>query len=603
MTGTGSNDAGVPGKQHPSDWIFDDAQLRTYHLTIAKADWDKLQATAGMETYVPANLKVDDQIAGRIHVRYKGAHGTLTRCLSGGKVICKKMSLKLDFNREDENKKFFGLKKLNLHSQVNDPTHLHERLGYELYRKMGFPAPRSVHARVMLNGAYAGVYAITEQVDGRFTDYHFPKGDGDGNLYKESWLGTYRDQTSYEKLQKTNEMVVPATKIARFASALHGANPVDGGKLIDTWMKGDDVLMFMAIDRAITHWDGPMTFYCWNGNCGNHNFYVYESAKQDRISLVPWDFDYTFEAWSWWDRVGPWNKPPADCAQRFTVLNNSLMNPGCNLFFRALATLGETRYQAAISKLLAGPFETSLMRARLDAWAAQLDKAVMEDANGPGHPRWKQAVDNFRRDLSILRSKMEAIRAGKTPWPIGLAMGQVMKFDGVDPLGFLLGTRNGGNPETRAERSLFSSNSENPALGGSHDARLAFTINPTGVTPGYATFSIGLTESFVDLRAATRLRISLRADRSRRGRIELSSRFAPAMPLAGRAGWDITLSETASTPSLEISALNLPGNVSLPPELRNSLLQQTSGFSVVVYGDRMNADTGSLVVDNIELMR
>ena len=50
---------------------------------------------------------------------------------------------------------------------------------------MGVPAPRSVHARLIINGQFNGIYALTEQIDGRFTRENFD--DGTGNLYKEIW--------------------------------------------------------------------------------------------------------------------------------------------------------------------------------------------------------------------------------------------------------------------------------------------------------------------------------------------------------------------------------------------------------------------------------
>ena len=62
---------------------------------------------------------------------------------------------------------------------------MHERLGYWLFREMGVPAPRSTHARVIVNGDYVGIFALTEELDGRFTRENFD--DGTGNLYKEVW--------------------------------------------------------------------------------------------------------------------------------------------------------------------------------------------------------------------------------------------------------------------------------------------------------------------------------------------------------------------------------------------------------------------------------
>lgn len=118
------------------------------------------------------------------------------------------------------------MKHLYLHSQKNDPTYLHEQLGYGLFHQMGIPAPRSAHARMTLNGDLKGLFGVTEVPDGRFTDYWFPR-DGDGNLYKEVWI-TNTDPAAWKKGQKTNEDPGPGQRapgnVVTAARALMGAN-------------------------------------------------------------------------------------------------------------------------------------------------------------------------------------------------------------------------------------------------------------------------------------------------------------------------------------------------------------------------------------------
>ena len=47
---------------------------------------------------------------------------------------------------------------------------------------MGVMGLRSVHAIVKINGEVSGLYALVEEVDGRFTRTNFE--NGEGNLYK-----------------------------------------------------------------------------------------------------------------------------------------------------------------------------------------------------------------------------------------------------------------------------------------------------------------------------------------------------------------------------------------------------------------------------------
>ena len=44
------------------------------------------------------------------------------------------------------------------------------------FSEKGVPAPRSVHARLFINGEYNGIFALTEQIDGRFTRENFEDG-------------------------------------------------------------------------------------------------------------------------------------------------------------------------------------------------------------------------------------------------------------------------------------------------------------------------------------------------------------------------------------------------------------------------------------------
>ena len=46
---------------------------------------------------------------------------------------CHKLSLKLKFNYEDKDQRFFGLKKVMLHASLSDTTMMRERLAYSLW--------------------------------------------------------------------------------------------------------------------------------------------------------------------------------------------------------------------------------------------------------------------------------------------------------------------------------------------------------------------------------------------------------------------------------------------------------------------------------------
>ena len=220
MTDAAVADAAPPAPG--SEYVFDDEQLRTYELTVEDADWQWLNDNALRKEYVPAKLTFEGEVYEQIGVRYKGQLGTLLSCFDeAGDRICDKLSIKLKFNKYDDEGRFYGLKRLNFNSMKNDASAMHNRLGYSLFHDMGVVAPRAVHARLIVNGELLGLFELVEQIDGRFTRDRFE--DGKGNVYKTAWP-QYQFADYYLDTLKTNEDEDPdVSKMLRFAAAIAGA--------------------------------------------------------------------------------------------------------------------------------------------------------------------------------------------------------------------------------------------------------------------------------------------------------------------------------------------------------------------------------------------
>jgi hypothetical protein len=107
--------------------VFDAALVRSYELEVAEADLASIDARPSEERYVPAMLTFEGRRYGPIGVRYKGSVGaffapctasTIPGSRTGPKVG--KCSMKLAFDELDDEARFFGLKKLNLHAMGRD---------------------------------------------------------------------------------------------------------------------------------------------------------------------------------------------------------------------------------------------------------------------------------------------------------------------------------------------------------------------------------------------------------------------------------------------------------------------------------------------------
>ncbi len=240
-----------------------------------------------------------------VGIRYKGTIGAYAGCLSGtdwtrpsGYKTCAKLSMQVKINWEGRKERFFDLNKLQFHSQNYDKSQLRERLGYWLFAQMGVPSPRSVHARVLVNGQLWGLFGLTEEIDNRFAEYFYKNGKGD--IYKEVWplkpTGEVQNDKALIDALKTNEEKPDVSFIREFGSAFAASNATNSMDLVRKYMDVNQIISYAVVDRMIRHDDGPFHWYCTDlASCYNHNYYWFEDKKNKKMHLIPWDLDGAFE--------------------------------------------------------------------------------------------------------------------------------------------------------------------------------------------------------------------------------------------------------------------------------------------------------------------
>lgn len=255
-----------------SEYIFDQETLHTFELLIPEDALTFLDNDPAAEEYVEGMLIFNGDTLSPVGIRYKGSIGAFVGCVSGtnftnpsGRKTCTKLSMKVKIDWEERDEKFYGLKKLQFHSQNLDDSKIHERLGYWLFREMGVPAPRSVHAKLMINKKFSGLYALTEQIDNRFIKNNFE--DDDGNLYKEVWpisfFGNPFPEQVYLDALETNKKNNPSAAIIRnFGEQIYQARSSQLPSIIQESMNLDEIMSLIAVDRTIRNDDGPFHWYC-----------------------------------------------------------------------------------------------------------------------------------------------------------------------------------------------------------------------------------------------------------------------------------------------------------------------------------------------------
>jgi CotH kinase protein len=410
-----------PGDVHaePADeasYLFDPSVLRTYELRLSPEALETLDGNAQLEQYVEGSLIFEGQEYAPIGIRYKGSIGSWRGCIGGLRKTCTKLSMKIKLDYDDPDGNLLGLRKLMFHSMNNDPSMLKERLGYWLFRAFGVPAPRAVHARLLINGQLNGLVAVVEDVDGRFTRSRFAEG-GKGNLYKEAWPvaadGTAITAAALLPKLETNEDDDPSLeRFVRFGKLLQHASERELAERLEHWLSLDHVMRYLAVDRATGNDDGVMHWYCLGNPCWNHNFFWYEERDAQRFWLIPWDLDSSFNRDNAITTIWlPWDDTELDCQPTtMAPFNLPLRAPSCDRLIRAWAGLDE-RYGATLAAFLHGPYRADAVEPLLGEWETQIAPVVAEaaalHADAVSVEAWQAAGQRLREAIAELRQRAQ----------------------------------------------------------------------------------------------------------------------------------------------------------------------------------------------------
>ena len=403
--------------------LFDDDVVRTYELRVEPADLATMAEDPSAEVYVPGTFVFEDEQL-PVGVRYKGNGGAFRPPCSTnlGGPRTGKCSIKVSFNWADPQGRFKGVKKLNFHAMNRDPSMLRDRLGYGIYREMGLPAPRAMHARLLINGELEGLFVVVEQIDGRFTRSRFTEG-GKGNLYKEIWP-IHDDPQAYLNALTTNEDENPSVeRFVKFKQA------VDSGMAeMERWVDRQAMIDYIAVDRTIINDDGIFHFWCATlgqgnnpGGIGNHNYYWYEPVAEDRFWLIPWDLDNAFNVNPTVHIATEWTES-GSCTCGF----NSQRAPSCDPLIRLFAQW-KPEVDEAIDRVLAGPLSQKRVEDKLAGWSDQITPFVQESEG----LLEAHTLEEFEEGLAELRTTIETAREHRGyPYGDSEAPGWIPNADG-----------------------------------------------------------------------------------------------------------------------------------------------------------------------------
>jgi len=595
-----SHTTGSPLNRNDADALFEAPSIPIFELELPENEWVELQENALLEEYIEAELTYGGENMGPVGLRFRGAAGSLRGCIDeNGNLTCVKLGLKIKFSEYERDKRFFGMKRLNFNSMARDSTKMAEKISYGLFRDMGVPASRAAWAVLKVNGASLGLFAMVEQVDGRFTDDRWPEG-GDGNLYKEVWPKS-PFEGAYDRGIKTNEETATHERMVAFHTAMDSAAPPDRLTVLDEWTDVGQLYNYMAVHDAIMNWDGVTAWYCSGGGCGPHNYYWYQHETDNEFTLIPWDLDSTLRPQSphvMMNYVPHWTLPPADCSRRFPAFFDiQLAAPGCFPIFQALASdLG--RYAEAVQSLIDGPFGVARLTDQIDGYTDFIRQAVAEDPALSGVGPWEASVERLKADLGLLTLKLEHHRDGIPVAPVALLADGVNDFEDLSIISVLLGVSKRSNSNTTISLDMNGQS----AIGGKQDIRADFSFRDqaTDAWAHWGRVTIPMAGGKQDLSDRTGVRLRLQSGEARPVRIDLERE---AFGGGIRYGWEVEVSDMPTLVTLLFAASAIPSWATAPADDREEAIASVWGlsFSPSVKGRGSNGLLGAGVVDEVFL--
>ncbi len=206
-----------------------------------------------------------------------------------------KKSFKIDINAFAPGRKYYGVQKINLNGQHNDPTSARAKICADLADRLKIPSLRTNHVELYINHNYYGLYSNVEHVDQNYVKKRF--GNKNGNLYKCLYPAdlNYKgdNPNSYKEIifgrrnydLKSNRYADDYSDFANFIKVLNLTSDANLPCELEKVFNVDLYLKTIVFDILTGNWDGPI----YNKN----NFYLYHNQATDLFEYIPFDLDNT----------------------------------------------------------------------------------------------------------------------------------------------------------------------------------------------------------------------------------------------------------------------------------------------------------------------
>jgi hypothetical protein len=378
----------VLGSADPSEELFAPENLVRFDLELSA---ESLQGLAeDPYTFSRGTLRYREQTLASIGVRLKGE--------ASFRELDDKPAFRLKLDEFVSGQRLFGLKRLTLNNDVQDPSSLSQSLAYRLFRAAGMPAPRCNHALLYVNGEYYGLYSNVETEDKVFLSRWFSSDDG--NLYEEGDSDLVSGSAASFELE-TNEGRSDRSDLEALIAALARATPGDFNQIVGQQLDLAHYLSYAALEALAGGEDG----YSYVRGTPN-NFRLYRDPETQRFVFLPWGLDRAlrprFEPQLVHEWVPALDRYRSVWNTHALVLSGCLASPTCRATFterlRSLSELFESLDLAA-----AGRAELELLRE-----AGQADQRKPADDDYAEHSR-RMLLEYIAERPAALRAELPAL--------------------------------------------------------------------------------------------------------------------------------------------------------------------------------------------------
>jgi hypothetical protein len=360
-----------------ADELFQTGPVTDLQLFVNSRDLELLRENYRENTFYQADFEWRGTRVRNVAIRSRG----------NGSRSPSKLGLQVDFNRFATGQRFAGLKELVLDNLLQDPALIRERVAMALFARLGHAAPKETFARVFINGAYEGLYAIVEPIDSEFLTRNF--GSSDGNLFEYRWVDAFYGQYMGEDLEQYKLRFEAENHQSQGDVALYApihdlfreANYEPDGvwrQNIERLVDVPQFLAHVAVEKFLSESDGVL------GAWGMNNFYLHRPAGTTRHQFIPWDRDNAFQE--------------ADAS--------IFLRGEENVLFRQLMTHADLRaaYLQALAACARAATDDDWLQREVIATAALVREAVHQDVRKPySNERFEEEV-RFLEGFARIRS-------------------------------------------------------------------------------------------------------------------------------------------------------------------------------------------------------